>query len=208
VFVVYPLLKFWTSFTQIGGAILIAAVVPVAWMACAAFDTSAGTTDLAALWQSMADIFIRDWRIVSVIFGSQFLFSLFHEVVYGCQVLHSLFRKCSTLTPFFAQDTADDIEFGVFSMSILLGYSGTKRALMPTQLAFLVGLGFSFYSAGMHWLPLLVVPTYVLLAEGLRVRPSDSQSCGVYARRTIYLQVIIFLTACLDFAYIRYQSVA
>jgi 4-hydroxybenzoate polyprenyltransferase len=85
-FFVYPYLKFFTHWAQLECAALIAAVAPVAWAACAAFDNSAGTQDFGALWTSSLNIVQADWRPILAIFAFECAFSFFHEIVYGCQV--------------------------------------------------------------------------------------------------------------------------
>lgn len=85
-FMIYPYLKFYTYWAQAGGAFLMAWVVPVTWIACVATLEPSHAITAAERWCYIARIVLRDWTMILPIFMVEFLFSFFHETVYGCQV--------------------------------------------------------------------------------------------------------------------------
>jgi 4-hydroxybenzoate polyprenyltransferase len=102
-----------------------------------------------------------------------------------------------------AQDTPEDLELGVFSTSILFGYEGSKRLVMPLTILYLCALAFAFRAAGLHWAALMVIPSCVLITEAHKVKMDSPVSCGVYARRALYAKAAVCATAALDLMLIQ-----
>jgi 4-hydroxybenzoate polyprenyltransferase len=82
IFLVYPFLKFYTHWAQLGGAVLIAAISPMAWAACAAWSSSYTGSGIGAAFKSMR----ANWQLCLTSFVIEMIFSFLHETVYGCQV--------------------------------------------------------------------------------------------------------------------------
>ncbi|KDQ12623.1 hypothetical protein BOTBODRAFT_56664 [Botryobasidium botryosum FD-172 SS1] len=176
IFMLYPFLKFFTYWAQAGGALLMAWVVPVAWAACVCtFEPSnAGTT--AERWAYVSAIAKRDWATVLPIFMIEFLFSFFHETVYGCQ------------------DTGDDLKLGVYSTSILFGYRRGPQILTPLVFIYLGVVFYSTYVAGLHAFLLSIIPSYTLISEIFALRMENPKSCARFAKRGIEIKIVLGLT--------------
>jgi 4-hydroxybenzoate polyprenyltransferase len=101
------------------------------------------------------------------------------------------------------QDTPEDLELGVFSTSILFGYEGSKRLVMPLTILYLCALAFAFRTAGLHWVALMFIPSCVLITEAHKVKMDSPVSCGVYARRALYAKAAVCATAALDLMLIQ-----
>jgi 4-hydroxybenzoate polyprenyltransferase len=143
----------------------------------------------------------NDWQLLISSFVVEMLFSFVHETVYGCQV--RLVWCCHFSFLNNRQDTPEDLALGVFSVSILFGYAGSKRIVMALTVIYLGVLCSALCAADLHWLVLSVIPAYVLLTEAYRVRMDDPKSCGIYARRALYAKIAVCITAALDLAYIH-----
>lgn len=181
IFLVYPFLKFFTYWAQAGGSLLMAWVVPVAWVACVCTFEPSGAATVADKWAYVASIAARDWQIVLPIFMIEFLFSFFHETVYGCQ------------------DTSDDLKLGVFSTSILFGYQRGPQILKPIIFAYLGVVFYSTYLVGLHAVLLTLIPSYVLISEIYALRMADPRSCARFAKRGIEIKIILGLTCWVSF---------
>jgi hypothetical protein len=69
---------------------LIAWVVPVAWIACAAsYEQPTGPVTFAGAFEHAYELCVRDWKILTPIFAIELFFTFIHETVYGCQVSFS-----------------------------------------------------------------------------------------------------------------------
>jgi 4-hydroxybenzoate polyprenyltransferase len=77
------------------------------------------------------------------------------------------------------------MQLGVFSTSILFGYTRAKQVLTPLLFTFFAVIYTSSYSAGLHALILAGLPTAVLLPEMLNLDMSDPKSCGRFALKGI-----------------------
>ncbi|KDQ10728.1 hypothetical protein BOTBODRAFT_163606 [Botryobasidium botryosum FD-172 SS1] len=181
IFLVYPFLKFFTYWAQAGGSLLMAWVVPVAWVACVCTFEPSNAATVADKWSYVASIAARDWMIVLPIFMIEFLFSFFHETVYGCQ------------------DTGDDIKLGVYSTSILFGYKRGPQILTPLVFIYLGVIFYSTLIAGLHAHLLSLIPSYVLITEIYALRMEDPRSCGRFAKRGIEIKIILSLTFWVSF---------
>jgi 4-hydroxybenzoate polyprenyltransferase len=196
--VVYPFLKFYTYWAQLGGAILMACVVPTAWAACMTVSGDSTTFDLDFL----ATLLATNGPLLAACFMIEVLFSFVHETVYGCQVTFHLITAPFELT-LTVQDTPEDMKLGVYSTSILLGYSGSKRVVLWLTPLYIGTLACTLNAANLHGYVLSVVPGYVLVRDACKIKMDDPISCSMYARRGIYVKVGICIGAALDLAFIN-----
>jgi 4-hydroxybenzoate polyprenyltransferase len=200
---VYPFLKFYTYWAQLGGAVLMACVVPTAWVACAA---SSEINPVSSISTSIAMALSKNGPLLVACFLLEVLFSFIHETVYGCQVCSfDEQAQCHRLIP-GVQDTPEDMELGIYSVSILFGYETSKRVVFSLTFVYLGLLGYALRIAGLHWIVISVVPAYVLVSEAYRVKMDDPASCGKYARRGIFVKIGICASVALDLAFIHAQS--
>jgi 4-hydroxybenzoate polyprenyltransferase len=91
------------------------------------------------------------------------------------------------------------MKLGVYSISILLGYEGSKKALLPLTLLYLGALAYALRICGLHWMPITAVPAVVLIREALSVRMEDPKSCGIYTRNGTYVKLGVFVASAVDF---------
>jgi 4-hydroxybenzoate polyprenyltransferase len=167
-FIIYPYFKYFTYWAQIGGAGLIAWVVPVAWIACAAtYESEVSPVTFTSAWRHAYELGARDWKTILPIFLIEFIFTFVHETIYGCQ------------------DTAEDLKLGVFSTSILFGYRRSKEILTPLLFVFIIITYSSAGNAGLHNIFLALLPSSILLSELFQLNMAEPKSCGRFALKGI-----------------------
>jgi 4-hydroxybenzoate polyprenyltransferase len=100
-------------------------------------------------------------------------------------------RQMNSRIHYFPKDTAEDIKLGVFSTSILFGYTRAKQILAPLLFAFFVVIYSSALSAGLHAVLLAALPTAILLPEMYNLNMANPKSCGRFALKGILTKYYI-----------------
>ncbi|KAG0144669.1 hypothetical protein CROQUDRAFT_108385 [Cronartium quercuum f. sp. fusiforme G11] len=165
IFLVYPFLKRVTYYTQFFGAWLISMGVIQAWVACAAIhDPVPGA---GSGWGHVVAIIYRDAIKLGPIFLMEFLYELAHELIYGCQ------------------DTGEDMEIGLFSLSILCGYKLSRLIGFILVSCFAGLVGYCAAVASLPAWPLTVLPVFWLMFNFVSLDLAIPKSCGTWATQAI-----------------------
>jgi len=173
IFGIYPYLKRWTNYTQLGGALLIAMGVIQGWLACATlFNPVPGFTPG---WAHAIAIIQRDWLQLVPIFMMEYTYELAHELIYGCQ------------------DTAEDIMIGLHSLSILCGYEHSRTLGTALMSCFCLLLAYCGRSADVVGWQAIVIPPLVLVYRTSKLDLSTPASCGKWAASAIKVKVVVTL---------------
>ncbi|EGG06471.1 uncharacterized protein MELLADRAFT_116539 [Melampsora larici-populina 98AG31] len=200
IFVPYPYLKRVTHYTQFFGSFLISMGVIQAWVACAMVHTPVEGVK-SGLSQFLA-ILSRDSCVVAPIFLMEYLFGQYnpllkhspmtkryrspdapcgawwslHAITYS-ELAHELIYGC--------QDTDEDIEIGLFSLSILCGYERSRQLGFVLICGFAGLVGYCASSADLPWSHLTVIPVIWLLFNFWGLNLAIPSSCSAWASKAI-----------------------
>lgn len=173
IFGIYPYLKRWTNYTQLGGALLIAMGVIQGWLACATLYNP--VPGFSPGWAHAIAIIQRDWLQLVPIFMMEYTYELAHELIYGCQ------------------DTAEDIMIGLHSLSILCGYEHSRTLGTALMGCFCLLLAYCGRSANVVGWQAIVIPPLLLVYRTSKLDLSTPASCGKWAASAIKVKVVVTL---------------
>jgi 4-hydroxybenzoate polyprenyltransferase len=191
-FIPYPFFKRFTSLTQFGGALLIAIGVLQGWAACASSPLAAQIgLNYGHDWSGFASQFLESYDVLAALLVTETLFELYvcrqdlyttktnathsaHEVVYG------------------NQDTEEDIQLGLYSLSIYLGPSRSYLCIVGAV------IGFVWLLTGILDRAHLVAATPIMLLVGsllgwetFHLQMAKPASCGRWAKRGVQLKILL-----------------
>jgi 4-hydroxybenzoate polyprenyltransferase len=196
VFIPYPFFKRFTSLTQVGGALLIAIGVLQGWAACASspIATRIGQ-EYEDDWTGFASLVWERWDVLAPLFVAETLFELYvcEQILSVCtaNALHSAHEVV-----YGNQYTEDDLQLGLYSVSIYLGPSKSYLCVVGAASCFLWLLTVLLVRAHLvAAVPIMLLVGSLLGWETLHLDMTKPASCGRWAKRGV--QVKIFLCVAL-----------
>ncbi|KAH9813549.1 hypothetical protein DFH28DRAFT_896273 [Melampsora americana] len=197
IFVIYPYLKRVTHYTQFFGSFLISMGVIQAWVACAVVHTP--VEGVAYALPHFLAILSRDAFVVAPIFLMEYLFGQYDvlsdalraawrslHVISSLELAHELIYGC--------QDTGEDINIGLFSLSILCGYELSQKLGFVLICGFGVLVGLCASSADFPWWYITVTPVLWLLFNFWGLDLALPSSCGAWASKAIKTKGLVTIS--------------